>query len=128
MLDETGTDEARDLFTSAPLVRSSRLLVPETHSALARATRSRTFGPGGAARALDILRTLLTQVEALEVDADLAERAAELAIEHALRAYDAVHLASYARIETSESVLVAADGDLVDAALTIGHTVAVPGS
>ena len=44
-----------------------------------------------------------------------------------LRGYDAVHLASFERVEVGESVLVAADGHLVRAARTIGHAVAVPG-
>jgi hypothetical protein len=46
----------------------------------------------------------------------------------ALRGFDAVHLASFERVEAGESMLVAADGDLIRAARTIGHAVAVLGA
>lgn len=108
-------------------VRSSRLLVPEAFAALARARRTGRVGPRGAKRALAHTRTLLAEVEPIELDAALADRAGELASDHGLRGYDAVHLASYELIETDSSVLVAADGDLVRAAKAIGHAVAVPG-
>jgi hypothetical protein len=46
----------------------------------------------------------------------------------ALRGFDAVHLASFERVEAGESVLVAADGALADAGRSIGYAVAVPGA
>lgn len=36
-----------------------------------------------------------------------------------------MHLASYERIEAGDALLVAADGELVRAARTLGHAVAV---
>ena len=63
----------------------------------------------------------------VEVDEDLADRAWDLASVFTLRGYDAVHLASFERVEAGESVLVAAGGALAQAGLTIGHAVAVPG-
>lgn len=128
MLDEPGTDDARDIYTSMTAVQSSRLLVPETHSAVARATTGTHFTPSGTARAFELLRTLLEEVEPLELDASVAQRAGELAAALRLRGADAVHLASYERIEAGDAVLVAADGDLVDAARAIGYDVAIPGS
>ena len=71
-------------------------------------------------------RELLQEVEPIEVDATLAATAGELAQAHGLRAYDAVHLASYELVDAESSVLVAADGDLVRAARSLGHAVAVP--
>jgi uncharacterized protein len=64
----------------------------------------------------------------VEVDEDLADRAWDLANMFALRGYDAVHLASFERVEAGESVLVAADGALADAGRSIGYAVAVPGA
>ncbi len=128
VVPETGSDEATDLYDSARRVRSSRLLVPEAFAALSRAQRTGRLGPRAATVVLARVRTLLEQIEPIELEAALADRAGELATEHGLRGYDAVHLASYERVETDASVLVAADGDLVRAARTDGHAVAVPGA
>jgi predicted nucleic acid-binding protein len=110
---------------STTSIQSSRLLVPEARAALARATRDRRLSPGGATRALDLLRTLFAQVEPVELDASLAERAGELASKLGLRGGDAVHLASYELVDAGDAVLVTADGDLARAALSQGHAVAV---
>jgi predicted nucleic acid-binding protein len=126
ILDEAGSADTREVFEAASLIQSSWLLVPESHAALARATLNRRFAPGGAARALAVLRDLLGDVEALDLDRELAERAAELAVGLGLRGSDAVHLASYEQIESEESVFVAADGALSRAALELGYAVAVP--
>ena len=128
MVPESGSNEATELYDSARRVRSSRLLVPEAFAAIARAQRRGRLGPRAATFALSSARALLAAIEPIELDAALADRAGELATEHGLRGYDAVHLASYELIETDTSVLVAADGDLVRAAKTIGHAVAVPGA
>jgi uncharacterized protein len=115
------------VFGTARLVQSSWLLVPETYGALARATRARRFAPAGAAPAYDVLRGLLDEVEALELDRELADRAGELAASLGLRGGDAVHLASYERIESDATVLVAADGELARAARSLGCAIATPG-
>lgn len=128
MLDEPGTEEARDLYTSMTAIQASRLLVPETHAAVARATSDRRFTSSGTTRALDLLRVLLDQVEPVELDASIAERAADLAATLLLRGADAVHLASYERIEAGDAVLVAANGELARAAEGMGHAVVVPGT
>lgn len=67
------------------------------------------------------------QIEAYMADADLLEvtsavarQAGELAEEHGLRAYDAVHLATVDGVADENTVLVATDADLVRAALARG--------
>jgi predicted nucleic acid-binding protein len=127
LLHERGTEEASDLFLSARRVRSSRILVPEAHAAVARARRARRVGPNAAARSLETAGELLNDVDHIELRPALAERAARLAVVHELRGFDAIHLASYEQMATRNSVLVAADGDLVRAARRLGHAVAVPG-
>ena len=79
-----------------------------------------------ATKAREVARSLLAQVVPIEVDAVLADRAWDLASMLTLRGYDAMHLASFERIESEHSVLVASDGDLARAALSLGHAVAVP--
>ena len=126
VLDEPGTDRARDLFTSASWIQASTLLIPEANAAVSRARRDRRLSPAGVTRAFDVLRRLLAEVEPLELSEAVAERAGELARTFGLRGSDAVHLASYERVESEDSVLVAADGALARAALSLGHAVAVP--
>lgn len=126
MLDEPGTEAARELFVSARSVQSSRVLVPEAHAALARARRGGRYSPGGAARARGLLNELLAEIAPIELNEAVAARAGELADGLELRGADAVHLASYQEAEVGSSVLVTADGNLARAALSLGHAVAVP--
>jgi uncharacterized protein len=112
---------------AAKRIISSRLIVPETSAALGRATRAGRLGIASATRVRDHARRLLDQVVAVDVDVVVVERAWNLATLFPLRGYDAVHLASFERVEAGELILVASDGDLVRAARTIGHAVAVPG-
>jgi hypothetical protein len=126
LLREHGSDTSREIFFTATRIFSSRLLVPEASAALGRATRAGRLGMRSATKARDVARSLLAQVVPVEVDAELADRAWDLASMYALRGYDAVHLASFERVESEHSVLVASDGDLSRAALSLGHAVAVP--
>lgn len=58
------------------------------------------------------------------VDETLARRAGGLAVEHALRGYDAVHLASALALGAAETILVTWDHDLSNAAAAAGLAVA----
>lgn len=127
VLDEPGTANARDLYTGTVSIQSSRLLGPEAYSAIGRATEQRGFTAAGRTRAFALLRALLDEVRAVELDEPVADRASELAATFHLRGADAVHLASFERVEAGAAVLVAADGDLVRVARSLGHAVAVPG-
>lgn len=80
-----------------------------------------------AGQARIVARSLLEDVALIDVDEELANRAWDLASSFTLRGYDAVHLATFERVEAGESVLVAADGALADAGRSIGYAVAVPG-
>ena len=66
--------------------------------------------------AIEQLDRLSDQLDLLEVDDLLVRRAAELARRHALRAFDAVHLAAAERVQTGATVLVVGNGDLCVAA------------
>lgn len=57
------------------------------------------------------------------VDRELAQRAGALAAVHALRGYDAVHLATALAIDDPEIVLVTWDRDLARAGLAAGRAV-----
>lgn len=126
ILREPGGDQSREIFFTATRVFSSRLLVPEASAALGRATRTGRLGARSAAKARNLARSLLEDVTPVEVSAAIADRAWDLAGMFPLRGYDAVHLASFERVESEHSVLVTSDGDLAKAALSLGHAVAVP--
>jgi hypothetical protein len=101
--------------------------MPEASSAVTRTALNRAFAPAGRKRALELLDALLDEVRPLELDEVSAGRAATLARTFGMRGADAVHLASFERIEAGDAVLVAADGALTRAALSLGHAVAVTG-
>lgn len=71
-------------------------------------------------RQLDLVRDRVEQlwaaIDRIDPVEPLLRSAGQLAEEHGLRAYDAVHLASLVVIADADTVLLAADGDLVDAA------------
>jgi uncharacterized protein len=127
LLPEPGADESRDIYLAATRIFSSRLLVPEVSAALARARRTGRLSARSATAARRLGHALLEEVVPVDVDERLADRAWDLAGAYALRGYDAVHLASFERVEAGESILVAADGALARAARGLGHAVAVPG-
>jgi predicted nucleic acid-binding protein len=103
---------------------SSSLLYAEARSALARAARARRISGARLREARHGVDALWEDVSPLEVTLTLARRAGELAEEHVLRAYDAVHLASAETIADHDTVLVAADGDLLAAARDRGISTA----
>lgn len=70
------------------------------------------------------LDALNTPLMSLGVDEALARHAGELADEHALRGYDALHLASALALGATETILVTWDRDLSNAAVGAGLAVA----
>ena len=57
------------------------------------------------------------------VDGDLARSAGELAVEYALRGYDAMHLATALSIDDENLLLATWDQELAQAALNTGRAV-----
>lgn len=67
-----------------------------------------------------VVDTLVEEADLLELTEELARYAGDLAEAHRLRAYDAVHLASADVVADADTVLVAADGELLTAACALG--------
>ena len=67
--------------------------------------------------------SIVSEVDHIEVTAELAREAGELAEAHGLRNHDAVHLAAAAAVADGDLVLVTSDSDLASAAATIGLAV-----
>jgi uncharacterized protein len=127
VIPEEGSVEARTLYDSSTRTVSSRLLLPEACAAVRRAQRTGRLDNRASSAALGELRDLLEGVVPIEVTAAVADDAARIAVAHGLRAYDAIHLASYLRLGAETAVLISADGELVRAASILDLAVAVPG-
>jgi len=124
LVPERGSDAAIDLWTGAERLVSSILLYPEGRAALARASRAGRVRRGGRLRARQQLETLWGDVETVNLNPILADRAGDLAELHALRGFDAVHLATAEAVADRPLAFVAADQGLCAAARGIGLSVA----
>jgi uncharacterized protein len=74
--------------------------------------------------AVAALEELYAQLRILMIDEPLARQAGDLAAEHGLRSYDAVHLASALHLEGNDILLATWDDSLNAAARATGRLVA----
>ncbi len=105
------------MWDAAEHAVSSIMLYPETRAALALAHRLGRLRPYRAA--LRSFEALFGDLSLVQVDEHLARAAGALAETHALRGYDAVHLAS-ALASTPGGILVTWDAELAAAAQAAG--------
>lgn len=98
---------------------------PEARSALARAARAKRLRGDRGATAVEELDALLSEMSVVELGSELAREAGDLAERHALRAYDAVHLATALSMD-GETTVVTWDHGLAGAAVAAGLSVAPP--
>lgn len=124
LVDEPGSERACRLWDVADNVVAVRLIYAEARAALAQATRLGRLAATDLATTVDALDGLYANLDLLEIDDPLVRRAGELAQHHALRGYDAVHLAAAERLRDDATVMVAGDRDLCTAARTLGMAVA----
>jgi predicted nucleic acid-binding protein len=99
------------------------LCYPEGRAALAGAHRGRRLSATGYGRAREEFESLQSELVLVGIDGPLARWAGELAEEHKLRGYDAVHLASALALG-ADTTLVTWDEDLKHAAARGGCAVA----
>jgi uncharacterized protein len=116
VLDEEGTELAAELWERASWRVTSHVAYPETRAALAAAERSNRIESAALHDAVGDLDGLSASMQMLAVDGDLCWRAGVLAERHALRGYDAVHLASMIGIEAPRVIVATWDGELATAA------------
>ena len=124
VIEEPGSALAGRIWDAAAHVTSVRLVYAEARAALAQATRLGRLGSDDLATATDALGGLYHQLDLLEIDDTLVRHAGDLAQHHALRGYDAVHLAAAERVRSDTTILVAGDHDLCTAAGQLGIAVA----
>ncbi|WP_296665234.1 type II toxin-antitoxin system VapC family toxin [Demequina sp.] len=123
---ETGSDLAVALWTGADALVTSRIADAEVRSVLAAAERIGRIDAAPAAQARDRWNELWPGLAKVEVTADLADRAADLADRRPLRAGDALHLASALTLVEASPVFVAWDRRLAAAARAEGLRVLPP--
>ena len=125
IINEAATDHCNRVWNDSSRVVSVRLLYPEARAALGRAHRMNRLTRRQLTAANSELDTVVTEVDHIELTADLARTAGELAQAHGLRGYDAVHLAAAQSIADHELVLVTGDIDLAAAAQSVGIAVSI---
>lgn len=121
VISEPGSDTVAEAWMGATSVVAGRLLYPEARAALAAAHRARRIPVIQYARLRTRLDDLWADCAVVEVVAVVATAAGDVAEEHRLRGYDAVHLTS--ALHVAADVLVCADGDLLQAARARGLAV-----
>lgn len=114
---EEGSDLADELWNAAELKLSSQLVYPEARAALAGASRAGRIARRSLRRAVSALEGAAGAMLLIGVDEALAREAGALAEDHALRGYDAVHLATALSAGGDGLILVTWDRDLAAAAL-----------
>ena len=91
---ESGSRKVRDLVNDADIVSTSRVAYPEARAAFARCAREGALGGAAIRRVRSDLDRDMRSIVVVELREDLAGTAGDLAEEHGLRGFDAVHLAS----------------------------------
>jgi predicted nucleic acid-binding protein len=112
---EEGSDRADILWDSSDLLATSRLSYAEARAALAAARRTGRLTSRGLEQAKDALNARFAELDQVDVTAKIVRSAGDIAEQHELRGYDAVHLASALALETTELILVTWDSDLARA-------------
>ena len=124
---EEGRESVLELLTRATGIATSRITYVECRAALSRAKREGRLQARGESLAIRNLDDRWPQLQVVELDELLTKNAGELTRAHALRALDAIHLASADAIvvEAREEVTLACwDRRLWEAAEDSGFSLA----
>lgn len=120
LIEEPGSEVASSLWKKADRVLSVRVMYPEAHAALAQAERNDRISHRQLRAIVSELRSLLTQIDHIEITEQLAERAGSIAEHHRLRGFDAIHLSAAEQVGTERLVVVAGDANLLRGAQELG--------
>lgn len=120
LVAEEGSNRAGLLWDASDLIATSTISYAEARAALAAALRARRLTPTGLQGAKVALEDRFRRFDRVEVSEDLVRSAGDLAEEHELRGYDAIHLASALSLEAPETILVTWDHDLARAGRRVG--------
>ena len=127
IVDEPTSPDWERLWNDASRVVCVRLGYVEARAALARAERMGRMTWPQLTESVAELDALLAVLDYVELTDHLVRAAGDLAQDHALRGYDAVHLAAALSVADDELVLVTGDLELAQAAHDLGLATAVTG-
>lgn len=120
VIDEDGSEDAALLWDGADSVLTSRVAHPEVRAALAAAERGERLDAQAHLQAKADWAELRRALRLVEVTAQLEHEAGNLAEQHALSGFDAIHLASALMIAAIPVVVATWDGRLHQAAQAAG--------
>lgn len=124
LIDESGSETARQLWDAANSVVSVRLLYVETAAALSRASVLGRITRATRDHAIELLESLWSVFDVVELDDHLMRQAARRSFDFGLRGYDAVHFAAAEGVAGPMSVVATGDAALLEAWTTVGLTTA----
>jgi uncharacterized protein len=101
LVDEDGSEDASLLWDGADSVLTSRVAHPEVRAALAAARRDARLGPRAYRQAKVDWDELHQSLRLVELTRRVELAAGDLAEQHALSGFDAIHLASALTFATS---------------------------
>ena len=122
--DEGDAFTVREVLAAVDATFTSRIAHPEGRGALAAARRAGRLAPREHARAIRDLDRAISSLRVVELHPGLARAAGDVAERFALRALDAVHLASALALGGRDTVVVTWDRTLALAATAAGLAVA----
>jgi predicted nucleic acid-binding protein len=123
LVAEPGTEDAQAAYESAEGVRTTAIAHVETVAALARMKKGKRLTAAQLRTGLEDLEKLWRGLYVHGVNDALLAQAAETAVGHSLRAYDAVHLAGALSFREGEDLEFACwDKELRQAASQHGFT------
>ena len=112
VVEEDGSDLAATLWDRCDAAVSSRLAYPEVRAALSAAGRAHRLDPAEQRRPEVTWEDFWAATRAVELTETIAAHAGHLASRHALRAADAVHLASLLAVGAAETLFAVWDQHL----------------
>lgn len=120
VIDEDGSEDAALLWDGADSVLTSRAAHPEVRAALAAAERNARLDAEAHSKAKAYWEELRQALRLVEVTAQLESEAGDLAEQHALSGFDAIHLASAVTLAEMPIVVGTWDGRMHQAAHAMG--------
>lgn len=122
--EEGGSELVRGILDASDVAVTSRVTYPEGRAALSAAMRAGRLVAHEHARSKRDLDRALAALTIVELDPRVARAAGDVSERFALRAYDAVHLASALVVDEGDTVVVTWDRALANAAGAAGLGVA----
>jgi predicted nucleic acid-binding protein len=123
VIAEEGSQEAGAVWDASDVAITNRLAYAEARAALAAARRSRRLSSEALSDAKSALEGRFAELDLIEATDEVVRSAGDLAEDHALPGFDAIHLASALALG-AEVILVTWDRDLAKAGRALGFDLA----